>query len=350
MKLLEGRSAIVTGASRGIGRSIALEYARQGAALVLNASRASDALTETVAEIRDMGGRCESVSGSVVEEVTARALVEKAVAAFGKLDILVNNAGIVRDKPLVMMSEREFDEVLAVNLRGVYQCSREAVRQMMKQRHGRIISISSVAALAGRPGQCNYTAAKAGIVGFTKSLAPRGGQVQRARQRVVRRGDGDRHVQAHAGGGEEGAPTIHSPAAGGATGRGGRPLRFPGLRSVDLRDRHDHQRQWRELRLMTTSLVEAHAYAGRRKDLTHRLKETLVERLDLDRRIDEIPDDCLLFGVGLGLDSVDALEIVVAVESEFGIRVEDDDMKEIRSVNSIVDLILSRRNREEDAR
>ena len=171
MKLLEGRSAIVTGASRGIGRSIALEYARQGAALVLNASRASDALDETAAEIRSMGGRCETVSGSVVEEATARALVDKAVATFGKLDILVNNAGIVRDKPLVMMSEKEFDEVLAVNLRGVYQCSREAVRQMMRQRHGRIISISSVAALAGRPGQCNYTAAKAGIVGFTKSLA-----------------------------------------------------------------------------------------------------------------------------------------------------------------------------------
>ena len=176
MKLLEGRSAIVTGASRGIGRSIALEYARQGAALVLNASRPSDALTETATAIRDMGGSCETVPGSVVEEATARALVEKAVAAFGKLDILVNNAGIVRDKPLVMMSEREFDEVLAVNLRGVYQCSREAVRQMMKQRHGRIISISSVAALAGRPGQCNYTAAKAGIVGFTKSLAREAGK------------------------------------------------------------------------------------------------------------------------------------------------------------------------------
>ena len=101
---------------------------------------------------------------------------------------------------------------------------------------------------------------------------------------------------------------------------------------------------------MTTILAEARAYAGRRKDLTHRLKETLVERLDLDRHIDEIPDDCLLFGVGLGLDSVDALEIVVAVEGEFGIRVEDDDMKEIRSVNSIVDLILSRSAREEDAR
>ena len=176
MKLLEGKSAIVTGASRGIGRAIALQYAREGASLVLNASRASDALTETEAAVRELGGRSETVPGSVAEAATARALVAKAVEAFGRLDILVNNAGIVRDKPLVMMSEREFDEVLAVNLRGVYQCSREAVRQMMKQRGGRIISISSVAALAGRPGQCNYTAAKAGIVGFTKSLAREAGK------------------------------------------------------------------------------------------------------------------------------------------------------------------------------
>ena len=101
---------------------------------------------------------------------------------------------------------------------------------------------------------------------------------------------------------------------------------------------------------MINTLVEARAYAAHRKDLTHRLKQTLVERLDLDRQIDEIPDDCLLFGVGLGLDSVDALEIVVAVEGEFGIRVEDGDMQEIRSVNSIVDLILSRRTQEENVR
>lgn len=101
---------------------------------------------------------------------------------------------------------------------------------------------------------------------------------------------------------------------------------------------------------MISTLAEARAYAARRRDLIRRLKETLVERLDLDRRTDEIPDDCLLFGVGLGLDSVDALEIVVAVEGEFGIRVEDDDMKEIRSVNSIVDLILSRQTTKEDAR
>ena len=176
MKLLDGKSAIVTGASRGIGRSIALEYARHGASLVLNASRTSDALTETAAAIRDMGTSCETVPGSVTEQATARALVETAVEAFGKLDILINNAGIVRDKPLVMMSEKEFDDVLAVNLRGVYQCSREAVRQMMKQRYGRIVSISSVAALAGRPGKCNYTAAKAGVVGFTKSLAREAGK------------------------------------------------------------------------------------------------------------------------------------------------------------------------------
>ena len=100
---------------------------------------------------------------------------------------------------------------------------------------------------------------------------------------------------------------------------------------------------------MTNTIAEARAYAQRRKDLTRRLKETLVERLSLDRQPDEIPDDCLLFGVGLGLDSVDALEIVVAVEGEFGIRVEDGDMQEIRSVNSIVDLIMSRQTEEESA-
>ena len=176
MKLLEGKSAIITGASRGIGRSIAVEYARQGASLVINASSASEALNETAAAIRDLGAKCETVPGSVAEGATARALVRKALDAFGALDILVNNAGIVRDKPLVMMSEKDFDDVLAVNLRGVYQCSREAVRQMMKQRGGRIVSISSISALAGRPGQCNYSAAKAGIVGFTKSLAREAGK------------------------------------------------------------------------------------------------------------------------------------------------------------------------------
>ena len=138
---------------------------------MLNASRMSEALAETAALVRDLGGRCELVPGSVTEAATARAMAERAVAAFGKLDVLVNNAGVLNDKPLLMMSEQDFDQVLAVNLRGVYQCSREAVREMMKQRSGRIISISSISALSGRPGQCNYAAAKAGLMGFTKSLA-----------------------------------------------------------------------------------------------------------------------------------------------------------------------------------
>ena len=171
MRLLDGKSAVVTGASRGIGRSIALEYARQGASVVLNASRASDALADTATAIRVVGGRCETVAGSVTDASTARALVDTALDAFGRLDILVNNAGITLDTPLTMMRESEFDEVLAVNLRGVYQCSREAVREMTRQRGGRIISVSSISALAGRSGQCGYAAAKAGIVGFTKSLA-----------------------------------------------------------------------------------------------------------------------------------------------------------------------------------
>ena len=176
MRLLEGRSAIVTGASRGIGRAIALEYARQGADLVLNASAMSEALAGTAEAVRDLGVRCETVPGSVAEAATARALVEGAVGAFGKLDVLVNNAGIVRDRPLLMMGEEAFDQVLAVNLRGVYQCSREAVREMMKQRSGRIVSISSISALSGRAGQCNYAAAKAGVMGFTKSLAREAGK------------------------------------------------------------------------------------------------------------------------------------------------------------------------------
>ncbi len=171
MQLLEGKSAIVTGASRGIGRSIAIEYARFGANLVINASRLSEELEQTANMVREQGRLCEIVVGTVNAADTAKAMVAAAVEAYGKLDILVNNAGITNDKPLLMMSEDDFDDVLAINLRGVYQCSREAIREMMKQRSGRIISISSISALSGRSGQCNYAAAKAGIVGFTKSLA-----------------------------------------------------------------------------------------------------------------------------------------------------------------------------------
>lgn len=171
MKLLEGKVALITGASRGIGRAIAKEFARHGADLVLNASRPSEDMDAAVAEAQELGARCIVSIGPVEREESARAMVGAAVQTFGRLDILINNAGITRDKPLMLMREEDFDEVIAVNLRGTYQCSREAARQMMKQRNGRIIQVSSISALSGRPGQCNYAASKSALVGFTKSLA-----------------------------------------------------------------------------------------------------------------------------------------------------------------------------------
>ena len=170
-RLLENKRAVITGSSRGIGAAIALAYAQQGAKIVLNGTQPSRALEETEGKVRALGAECVTVCGSVTEAETAKSLIKTAVDRFGGIDILVNNAGITKDKPLIMMSEKEFDEVMAVDLRSVYQCSREAVREMMKQRSGRIISISSLSAISGRPAQCNYAAAKAGMIGFTKSLA-----------------------------------------------------------------------------------------------------------------------------------------------------------------------------------
>ena len=171
MKLLDGKTALITGASRGIGRAIAIEFARHGANLVLNASRASSFMDDTVEAVKKAGTAPVVSIGSVDKKESALAMVQAAVQAFGRLDILVNNAGITHDKPLMMMREEEFDAVISVNLRGAFQCSREAVRQMMKQRSGRIIQISSISAISGRPGQCNYAASKAALIGFTKSLA-----------------------------------------------------------------------------------------------------------------------------------------------------------------------------------
>ncbi|WP_068089052.1 SDR family NAD(P)-dependent oxidoreductase [Polycladidibacter stylochi] len=171
MRLLEDKVAIITGASRGIGRAIALEFAKNGANVVVNSTKPSELMEETIRLIEETGASCTAVYGSVEKESTARELVDSAVRRHNKLDILINNAGVTRDKPLMLMREDEFDDVMSVNLKGTYQCSREAARQMMKQRRGRIIQVSSISALSGRPGQCNYSASKAAVVGFTKSLA-----------------------------------------------------------------------------------------------------------------------------------------------------------------------------------
>ncbi|MFJ8459794.1 3-oxoacyl-[acyl-carrier-protein] reductase [Lysinibacillus xylanilyticus] len=171
MRKLEGKVAVVTGASRGIGRAIALKLADEGAKVVVNYSGSQAKAEEVVTMIQENGGEAIAVQGSVskTEEVTA--LMDAAVKTFGSLDILVNNAGITRDNLLMRMKEDEWDDVLDTNLKGVFLCTKAVTRQMMKQRAGRIINISSIVGVAGNAGQANYVAAKAGVIGLTKTTA-----------------------------------------------------------------------------------------------------------------------------------------------------------------------------------
>lgn len=171
MRKLEGKVAVVTGASRGIGRAIALKLADEGAKVVVNYSGSQAKAEEVVATIQASGGEAIAVQASVskTEEVTA--LMDAAVKTFGALDILVNNAGITRDNLLMRMKEEEWDDVLDTNLKGVFLCTKAVTRQMMKQRAGRIINISSIVGVAGNAGQANYVAAKAGVIGLTKTTA-----------------------------------------------------------------------------------------------------------------------------------------------------------------------------------
>lgn len=171
MGQLQGKSAIVTGASRGIGRAIAIEFARRGAAVVVNYNASEQAAHEVVSAIREMGGTAVAFKADVSKMDEAAALVKAALDAFGKLDILVNNAGTTRDTLLMTMSESDWDAVINADLKSVFNCCKAAVRPMIRARRGRIINISSVVGLAGQGGQTNYAAAKAGVIGFTKSLA-----------------------------------------------------------------------------------------------------------------------------------------------------------------------------------
>ncbi|MFN2283936.1 MAG: 3-oxoacyl-[acyl-carrier-protein] reductase [Anaerolineae bacterium] len=171
MATLEGKKALVTGGSRGIGRAIALELARQGADVAVNYARNAEAATQVVAEIETLGRSAVALPADVGDFDQAAALVKAAIKALGRLDVLVNNAGITRDTLLLRMQEADWDEVLRVNLKGVFNTSKAAVRSMMRQRAGRIINISSVSGLMGQVGQANYSAAKAGMIGLTKSMA-----------------------------------------------------------------------------------------------------------------------------------------------------------------------------------
>lgn len=168
---LEGRVAAITGASRGIGRSIAIELARRGAAVVVNYVRSAQSADEVVALILAEGGQATAFQADVVVNQEAQNLIKSAIETFGNLDILVNNAGITRDNLIMMMSENDWDNVISTNLKSTYNCSKAAVRHMMRKRYGRIINITSVSGQMGNAGQTNYSASKAGQIGFTKALA-----------------------------------------------------------------------------------------------------------------------------------------------------------------------------------
>lgn len=168
---LEGQAALVTGASRGIGREIALELARQGANVAVNYSGSEAKALEVVAEIEALGREAFAIQCDVSDAESVTEMVKTSISRFGKLDILVNNAGITRDNLLMRMKDDEWDSVININLKGVFLCTKAVTRQMMKQRSGRIINIASIVGVSGNPGQANYVAAKAGVIGLTKTAA-----------------------------------------------------------------------------------------------------------------------------------------------------------------------------------
>ena len=165
------KTAVVTGGSRGLGRAICLELARGGANVVLCYAGNEAAANETVAACESLGAKTVAIRCDVSKEDEVKALMDAALKTFGRIDILVNNAGITRDGLLMMMKPEDFDAVIAANLRGAFLCMKAVARQMVKQRYGRIVNLSSVVGLRGNAGQVNYAASKAGVIGMTKSLA-----------------------------------------------------------------------------------------------------------------------------------------------------------------------------------
>ncbi|RAV04579.1 3-oxoacyl-[acyl-carrier-protein] reductase [Paenibacillus sp. YN15] len=169
--MLSGKTALVTGASRGIGRAIALELAAAGADVAVNYAGSEEAANAVAREIEGLGRRAIAIKADVGSAAEAEHMVSQAIEALGRIDILVNNAGITRDNLIMRMKEEEFDQVINTNLKGVFNCIKAVTRPMMKQRSGRIINISSVVGALGNPGQANYVAAKAGVIGLTKASA-----------------------------------------------------------------------------------------------------------------------------------------------------------------------------------
>ncbi len=169
--MLKGKNAVVTGASRGIGRAIALKFADLGANVVLNYRSDVNSVNGVIKEIEAKGVKAVAIQGDVSSFEDSKKIIDEAIEKLGSIDILVNNAGITKDSLIMRMKEEEFDKVIEVNLKGVFNCIRHTVPIMMKQRSGKIINISSVVGLSGNAGQANYASAKAGVIGMTKSVA-----------------------------------------------------------------------------------------------------------------------------------------------------------------------------------
>lgn len=167
----ERKVALVTGAGRGIGKAIALKLAEEGMFVVVNYNGSAQAASDTVKEIENMGQSAAAVQCDVSDFAACEAFIKQVIAEYGRLDVLVNNAGITRDNLIMKMKEEDFDEVIRVNLKGAFNTIKCSARQMLKQRSGRIINISSVVGVMGNAGQANYAAAKAGMIGLTKTMA-----------------------------------------------------------------------------------------------------------------------------------------------------------------------------------
>jgi len=168
---LDNKIALITGASKGIGKATALKFSQLGASVIVNYSSSAEEALKVVDTIISNGGKALAIKADVSKKIEVNAMFESIIKSFGGLDILVNNAGITKDGLLLRMSEIDWDKVIDVNLKGVYNCTQEASKLMIKNRYGKIINVSSVVGVTGNAGQSNYAAAKAGIIGFSKSIA-----------------------------------------------------------------------------------------------------------------------------------------------------------------------------------
>ena len=169
--MLEGRIAVVTGASRGLGKAIALELASKGATVIINYNGSKERAELVQKEIEEKGGVAKAVQCNVADFAECENFIKEVIDEYGKIDILVNNAGITKDGLIMKMSEADFDDVINTNLKGTFNTIRFASRQMMKQRKGRIVNMTSVVGISGNAGQANYASSKAGVIGLTKSMA-----------------------------------------------------------------------------------------------------------------------------------------------------------------------------------